>query len=65
MSIGENSIDAIMNLRVARRMGERVVKTTDAATKLSPHTVATNRAASVPRFIVWVVNKYPLHSIHI
>jgi hypothetical protein len=41
-------MEAMMNLIVARITGESVVSTILAATKLSPHMMATLTAATVP-----------------
>ncbi len=48
MANGEKRIEAIMNLIVARTTGDSVTSTVEAATKLKPQTVETNRAAMVP-----------------
>ena len=55
-NIGEKIIDAIMNLRVASKIGVKGSNTIDAATKLSPHTVATMIAEMVPLLISNVFN---------
>lgn len=65
MSMGEKIMDAMMNLSVARSTGVRVSSTMEAATKLSPQTVATNRAAKVPRLMDCVTNNYPVNVIRI
>ena len=65
MSMGEKIMDAMMNLSVAKSTGVRVSSTMEAATKLSPQTVATNSAASVPRLMDCVTNNYPVSVIRI
>lgn len=56
MIIGRNNVDAMMNLRVASSIGDKVSRATDAATKLSPQTVATKIAEKVPLLISNVFN---------
>ena len=64
ISIGENRIDAMMNLNVASKTGDNVSSTMDAATKLRPHTVATKTDARVAYLISRVSNKHLLY-VHI
>lgn len=65
MSIGENKKDAIINRIVASRTGVRVTSTIEAATKLRPQTMATEKAANVPLLIDWVVINCSVYVIRI